>query len=133
MIIKLAGPEIVTVDLDTYKVYNQKTPEVNIAIYACWFDASILTSLNPTVDVVWRGYKYTILLSDLITNSSCCDNLVLKLKVDLNNNALEYEKLKYMPVITEYKTPDKLDYNISFGFIKISQSEFNNRFINARR
>ena len=133
MIIVLVGPEVVLVDLDTYKAYNQEKSNIDIALHACWYDYTELYGINPTVDIVWKGYHYVYAFNDLINSNKCCDNLILKLHIDLANGTLTPEEVYFVPVITEYGNPKNIDYNISFGVIKVDQNTFDNHFLNIRR
>ena len=132
MIIVLAGPEVVIADLDTYKIYNPDKDSLDISVYACWYDYTVIQSKNPSIDIIWKGYKYTILLSDMINNNACCDNLVFKLHIDLNNKTVVVNKLLDMPIITSYGSPDRQDFNISLGYVKVDENTFNSIFKKIR-
>lgn len=114
------GPEIVTVDLDTYKQLNPKEQTVDILVNACWFVETQIESINPTLDIIWKGISYTVPIIDMHFNNSCCSNLILKITVDLINNNIELIPVKYVPCVTVYSTPSNSDFNVSYGYIKVT-------------
>jgi hypothetical protein len=114
------GPEIVTVDLDTYKQLNPKKDTVEILINACWFIETQVEGKNPTLEITWKGNLYTIPIIDMYFNNLCCSNLILKLRINLINNYIELIPVKYVPCVTVYSTPNKSDFNVSYGYIKVT-------------
>lgn len=54
----LDGPEIVLVDIDTYKYYYKNNKEMNILVNACHYDSTFLETKKLIINVYWKGYLY---------------------------------------------------------------------------
>ena len=121
----MAGPEVVIVDVDKYRFYNSKQKILKLEVSACWFEMTQIESKNATIYLNWKGYLYVIPILDLISSSGCCDNTVFNIEVDLEKNILLVDKFIYVPVLTTFNEPNKIDFNLSFGYIKMIKSEYN--------
>jgi len=129
------GPEIVYVDIDTYKFYNSnkildgtiKTLDLDINV--CWFNESQIISDDVIINIVWKGYLYAIPVNITEYNIACCKNLVLTLKIDLTSNTISYNKIYYVGIITTYGSIETNDFNASLGYIKMPNDVYN-KFVN---
>lgn len=117
------GPEIVLVDVETYKMYNTKK-EMSILVNACFNESSQLESNKITVNISWKGYFYVRTFEHLPYNIACCENLLFKVIIDLETNFIkDIELVYYVPVISSFGVPGNTDFNLSIGYIKVLQSD----------
>lgn len=136
MIIQLDGPEIVLVDIDTYKFYHKSfidfdsetntwKNKLRILVDVCWFNQTQVESEEVTIDIVWKGTLYTVQIPTITYNVGCCENPVLEILVDLNTNSVSYIEYVNVPVLTLYNLPAiRSDFNMSFGYIKMNTEEY---------
>jgi hypothetical protein len=54
----LVGPEIVLVDIDSYKDYSNNKKEMNILVNACHYEYTMLETKKLIINVYWKGYLY---------------------------------------------------------------------------
>lgn len=122
------GPEVVYVDIDTYKFYHVNKSTLEILVNACWFQETQVESINPTINIVWKGYLYTYPVENVLTNTDCCDNLILRIQIDLNNNTIKCDKQYFVGLVTTYNEDniniESNNFNVSLGYIKMYQSEY---------
>ena len=130
---RYGGPEIVLVDVDTYRTYNLGTlygttdnPKLNIFVNVCWFDETQLLTQNVSININWKGYMYKYPIKDVLNNTACCDNLSLKISVDLIKNTIECYPVSYVPIISTVGTLGTNDFNMSIGYIKVIEPDFIN-------
>jgi hypothetical protein len=120
-----AGPEIVLVDIDTYKMYNYNKTKtkttLEILVNACLYDATQLETQQIFININWKGYLYLKTFKNLPYNIGCCENLLLKITVDLENNFIstEPELVYFVPVVTTYGNLGNSDFNISIRICEI--------------
>lgn len=126
------GPEVVYVDVDTYKFYNadkirkrkEKEKTLDIDIHVCWFNESQVRSNDVIVNIVWKGYLYAIPINSLTYNTGCCDNLVLTIKINLDTNTITYYPVYYVGVVTTYGTVKNNDFNASLGYVRLTKDNY---------
>lgn len=123
------GPEIVLVDVETYKIWNPEKTKLTIPINVCWFEETQIESINPTVSVIWRGYEYIIPIWNMEYNSNCCDTLTLNLDIDLITNSINYKKSVIYPVASCMDTSKITEiywdeFTINMGYIISKKDEF---------
>lgn len=119
----MAGPEIVLVDIETYKMYNTKK-EMSILVNACFNESSQLESNKITVNISWKGYFYVKTFEHLPYNIACCENLLFKVIIDLETNFIkDVELVYYVPVVSSFGQPGTADFNLSIGYIKVLKSD----------
>ena len=68
MIIRQAGPEIVFVDIEKYKVFNINKTKLELIINTCWFSETQQKTENVSIEIVWKGYLYIILIKNILQN-----------------------------------------------------------------
>lgn len=130
MIILQDGPEIVFVDIEKYKVFNINKTELELIINTCWFSESQQKSEDVSIEIVWKGYLYILPINNILQNFNCCDNTVLKIKVNLINNNLTYEEMKLVPIITLFGNIVGQS-SMSFGYLKLFKSDLEKLNINV--
>lgn len=120
----MAGPEIVEVDVDKYRLNNlgrllsstsNKEPCLEIQINACWFAGSQVFSSDATIDINWKGYNFTYPLKDLEFSNDCCENPVIRLYINLLNNVMTCDYKKLVPVLIQSKI-NKTEYRILYTY-----------------
>lgn len=128
---RFGGPEIVLLDVDTYRTYNlnnlygkTNNPKLDVIINVCWYDETQILTNDVSININWKGYMYKYPIKEVISNAACCDNIVLKLSIDLIKNTIECYPVNYVPVITTFGNSKELDFNISIGYIKVFKNEF---------
>lgn len=130
MIIRQAGPEIVFVDIEKYKVFNINKTKLELIINTCWFSETQQKTDEVTIEIVWKGYLYIIPIKNILQNFNCCDNTVLKINVDLINNNLTYEEMILVPVITLFGNIVGQS-SMSYGYLKMFKSDLEKLNINV--
>lgn len=122
-IIRKAGPEIVLVDVETYKMYNNKK-EMSLLINACFYDATQIESDKIIINISWKGYLYVKTFNHLPYNVGCCENLLFKVIIDLETNFIKnIEQVYYIPLVSTFSVVGKSDFNLSIGYIKVLESD----------
>lgn len=130
MIILPDGPEIVFVDIEKYKVFNVNKTELELIINTCWFSETQQKTENVSIEIVWKGYLYIIPINNILQNFNCCDNTVLKIRVDLINNNLTYEEMILVPVVTLFGNIIGQS-SMSYGYLKMFKSDLEKLNINV--
>lgn len=122
---QFGGPEIVLVDIDTYKMYNKDKKTLEILVNACLYEYSQLETQQIFININWKGYLYLKTFKNLPYNVGCCENLLLKITVDLENNFIssEPEIVYFVPVVTTYGNPENPDFNMSIGYVKLFEND----------
>ena len=128
---RYGGPEIILVDVDTYKTYNlarlykiTDNPKLNIIINVCWFEETQLETNDVSIEINWKGYMFKYPIKDVLQNNACCDNLALKISIDLIKNTIECYPVSYIPIISTIGTLGNEDFNLSLGYIKVIENDF---------
>jgi hypothetical protein len=126
---RFSGPEIVLIDIETYKIWNPTKTKLTIPINVCWFEETQIESINPTVSVIWRGYEYIIPIWNMEYNSNCCDTLSFNLDIDLRTNSINYNKSVIYPIVSCMNTAKITeiywnDFTLNMGYIISSPEEF---------
>lgn len=122
--IQLDGPEIVDVDIDTYKIFNPTQEKLELIINTCWFSESQIITNNVSIEICWHGYIYNIPINAISQNFNCCDNTVLKINLDLINNTISYDEIILLPVITSFGLSANSLITLSYGYIKMFKEEY---------
>jgi hypothetical protein len=118
------GPEIVTVDVETYKAYNEDQNKLELIINTCWFNETQVKTNNVSLEIIWKGYLFILPINTILQNFNCCDNTVLKINIDLINNNITYEQIYLLPIMTTFGSVSNSMLSLSYGFVKMFKSEY---------
>lgn len=103
--------------LENYRQLNFNTIANNIKIHleVCWYNQSILRSINPTIEIYWKGMYISdkVNKSKININSKCCqDSWSKDILIDLTNNIFKYSQGNALYPVFVTQLQKKYNYNI---------------------